>query len=86
MARSQPEFNLFKFNLDIERIIRVHRNTGRTFSNLNLSIENFSISFISDLIVVDIANLDRTLKELATSNVSYQSLCIQYPNIDAILN
>ena len=87
MTRSQSEYNILKFDPEIERTLRVLRKTKRTLSNLNLCVENFSTSsysVISDhtTVSVNMANPDRTLKELAAPDVAYQPLCIQYPDLD----
>ena len=81
MIRSKPEANLFEFDLEIEKILRVLRKTRRTLSNLNLFVENFIISFFFFcLVAIDMANPDRIL---TTPDVLYKSLCIHYLNINA---
>ena len=44
-------------------------------------MENSKSSPIYDNITAEMANNDRTLKELAAPNVTYQPLCIQYPEL-----
>ena len=79
MIRSKPESNLFEFDHEIEKILRVLRETRRTLSNLNLFVEKFIISPIFGPIAIDMANPDRIF---TTSDVAYQPLCIQYPTIN----
>ena len=67
-------------------------NSPISVSSLEVdSCSNFDFDFVISILFsnhftfpVDMTNqYDRTLKELATPNVNYQALTIQYPDLDA---
>ena len=86
MIRSQPESNIFEFEHEIERTFSVLKRARRTIFEPNLCDTTSSSHFNFDCttFTVDMVNLSRTLKKLATPDVAYQPLCIQYldTNVD----
>ena len=75
MTRSSTS-NLFALDLEIERTLHLRNRIRRTFED---QLEQLRIKW-TDQMAGNAQN--RTLKELAAPDVTYQPLCIQYPDLD----
>ena len=75
MTRSSTS-NLTELDPEIERTLHLKNRIRRITQNKQLQIKSSN----------KMANNNRTLKELAAPDVTYQPLCIQYPNLDVILS
>ena len=87
MTRSNPgEFHAFDPEIDRTLHSRLRLNRTNSAPVQHIDIDFASVHFDSDNsdhTTTMANNQERTLKELAAPDVNYQSLCIQYPDVDA---
>ena len=72
MTRSLTS-NLNELDPEIERTLHLQKRIRRIIKNQNKQLQIKTLDKMAN----------RTLKELAAPDVTYQPLCIQYPNLDA---
>jgi len=77
MTRSSNPHILHDIDPEIERtlhsLLRMRKRPSKNFVHTSSSVDH-SKNMAN--------NMNRTLKELAATDVTYQPLCIQYPDID----
>jgi hypothetical protein len=91
-TRSNSDNNLFEIDLEIERTLHTLNRTNRLSETITsgigvipkvMSDSTNTSDYISEFeIELDMDGNNRTLKELAAPDVTYQPLGIQYPDTD----